>query len=190
MSTFSVGQMNQLGDALQGAGFTPDDVTRLRASGLLPDFKRVLLGHAEVRMRQHVIDLDGDPFVPSGLRVHEHTKGGQFEWDLAKVVLYFSKEQQGVSVIQGNELREELNGESPYNANLLDYLLAHQELIPEGWKDNDNAVFFWGTIYCDSSSDGDLCVRCLDRVDGRWTWAHHWFDSDWADNHPAAVRAG
>jgi len=35
------------------------------------------------------------------------------------------------------------------NANVLDYLLAHPELIPEDWK--NKYVFFWGTIYRYSS---------------------------------------
>ena len=115
---------------------------------------------------EHVIDLDAEPFVPDGWKVEEHQKGGQFKWDASKVALYLSKKQQGGSFIEGNKLREGLKRKRVYNANLLDYLLANPDLIPEGWK--GKAVFFWGTIY--RNSDGYLCVRYLYWNDDRWDW--------------------
>jgi len=49
MSTmYSIGQMNQLGDALEVAGFTPDDVTELRSFSRLGELKDVLKGLAEI----------------------------------------------------------------------------------------------------------------------------------------------
>ena len=43
MSTlYSIGAMNQLGDALENAGFTLEDVTKLKQSGDLRDFKNVI----------------------------------------------------------------------------------------------------------------------------------------------------
>ena len=49
MSTlYSVGQMNQLGDALEAAGFSPDDVTKLRQYRSLNNLLLVLNGLAEI----------------------------------------------------------------------------------------------------------------------------------------------
>ena len=84
-----------------------------------------------------------------------------------------------LNLIRGTELREELKGKPVLNANVLDYLLKHPELIPEEWK--GKAVFFWGTIYRDSR--GNLCVRCLYWDGSRWYWSHNWLDDFWlADN--------
>ena len=71
------------------------------------------------------------------------------------------------------------------NANVLDYLLAHRELIPEEWK--GNAIFFWGPIY--RLSGGDLCVRCLYWDDDAWHWGYCWLDDGWGGYYPAAVCA-
>lgn len=46
-SIHSIGSMNQLADALDIAGYTPDDVTRLRQSNL-KGFKEVLYGKAKI----------------------------------------------------------------------------------------------------------------------------------------------
>ncbi len=53
--------------------------------------------------------------------------------------------------VHGKILCEELSKKTVLNANVLDYLLANKEIIPEAWKKmtGDNATFitFWGTIY-------------------------------------------
>jgi hypothetical protein len=134
---------------------------------------------------QHVIDLDANPFVPSGWKVEEHQKGGQFEWNASQVALYLSKEQQGGKVIEGNKLREGLKRKRVYNANLLDYLLKNPHLIPEGWK--GKYVFFWGTVYRDS--DGFLEVRCLYWSGSRWASKGGWLGSVWYNYDPAALLA-
>ncbi|MCH8244311.1 hypothetical protein IIB97_00255 [Patescibacteria group bacterium] len=151
------------------------------------EFKDVLEGVAQIVVVKHMIDLDAKPFVPDGWKVKKHTRGGQLEWDpdSVKVVLYLSKSQQDGKVIRGNQIREELKGRSAYNANLLDYLLAHQELIPEDWK--GKLIFFWGTIYRDP--DGSLNVRYLFWRGGRWYWSFVWLDYDFRGSSPAAVPA-
>src|SRR4051812_5109537 len=83
---------------------------------------------------QHVIDLDANPFVPNNWKVEEHKKGGQFKWNPASIRFHLSPNQQNGKVIEGNKLRKELANEPVLNANILDYLLAHPELIPEEWK--------------------------------------------------------
>jgi hypothetical protein len=154
--------------------------------GLPPvDFAPVLERQIFLPTEREHVDLDADPFVPDSWSVEEHQKGGQFTWDAAKVSLYLSKKQQNGKGIEGNKLREELKDRPVFNANLLDYLLAHTHLIPEEWK--GKAVFFWGTIYRDR--DGDLRVRCLIWGDGRWLWNALWLCLGWRARHPAAVPA-
>ena len=178
-------QAAELDYAFERNGWTPAEVKQLSSGGLLADFRKVLLGHAVITVPEHLIDLDADRFVPSGLTVVEHQKGGQFKWDASKVALYFSEKHQGSKVIKGNKLRDELKGKPVYNANLLDYLLKHPHLIPEEWK--DKYVFFWGTIYRDL--DGYLYVRYLYWDGGGWGWSRSWLESDWDGNDPTAVPA-
>lgn len=186
MSTrYSVGQMNQLADALEAADFTPDDVTKLRCAPQLGTFRNVLRGQVEIVVVKHIIDLDADPFVPDGSTVEEHVKGGQFEWDPVKVIPYPSPDQEAGRVIRGDKLREHLKAKTVLNADLLDYLLKNPTLIPEDWK--GKFVFFWGTIYRDP--DGRLYVRYLRWGGGQWRWVYRWLGGGWDSDDPAAVRA-
>jgi hypothetical protein len=173
--------MNQLGDALEAAGFTPDEVTKLRSFPMLGELKKVLRGLANIVVVKHIIDCDADPFVPEGWSVESHKKIGNLEWDPTKVKLHLSLNQQNGKCIEGNKLRAELASEPVLNANVLDHLLAHPELIPEEWK--GKAIFFWGTIY--RCSDGRLCVRYLYWRDGRW-YCDRWLGLDFCDYFPAA----
>ncbi len=134
---------------------------------------------------KYIIDTDKQPFIPEGLRIEKHIKGGKFEWNPAHVELYLSENQKNGNYITGNQLLKELKGKPVLNANVLDYLLAHPELIPEDWK--GKYVFFWGTLY--RSSGGNLFVRCLRWGGSRWNWNDDWLGLDWLDNRPAAVRA-
>ena len=71
------------------------------------------------------------------------------------------------------------------NANVLDYLLAHPELIPEDWK--NKYVFFWGTIYRYSS--GGLCVRYLCWNGSKWRWDGNWLAHDFYSAYPAVLAS-
>jgi len=131
----------------------------------------------------HIIDYDADPYLPADWKgVEYHKKGGMFEWNPAKVYLHLSPNQQNGKTTKGNNLRKELKNEPVLNANVLDYLLDHPELIPEEWK--DKAVFFWGTIY--RNSDGSLCVRYLVWRGSQWDWRCRWLGHDWRSCNPAA----
>jgi hypothetical protein len=132
-----------------------------------------------------VVNLDAKPFVPEGWQVEDHQKRGQFDWNPSDVKLHLSPKQQGSGGIEGNKLREELIGKGPFNANLLDYLLKNQDLIPEQWK--SKFVYFWGTVYRDSGNNP--CVRCLYWHRGEWRWHYGWLASHFVGNEPAAVPA-
>lgn len=186
MSTrYSVGQMNQLGDAFEAADFTVDEVTKLRTFPDLAALKGVLKGLAKIVVVKHIIDCDADSFVPENWKVESHKKCGQLEWNPESISLYLSAGQKDGKCIEGNKLREELASKPVLNANVLDYLLAHPELIPEEWK--GKYVFFWGTIY--RGPDGDLDVRDLYWGGGGWYWDYRWLGPGFGDDFPAALSA-
>ena len=173
-------------DSAKKAGFTEADFKNLASDeDLMLKFFSVVRSIARVEKIPHLIDLDAKPFIPVDWKIEEHKKGGQFEWDLKKVHLYLSKKQKGGKHIEGNALRTELAKKPVFNANLLDYLLAHPELIPDEWK--GKAIFFWGTVY--RFADGNLVVRCLYWGDGQWRSDGHYLGHDCNESDPALVRA-
>ncbi len=184
-SAFSiVGLAHKLCLSAEALGYTPELLNTLAEHPtLLGDLLQVQLGYAEVKMLEHPIDCDADPFLPSGWKVEEHQKGGQVQFNASKVELWLANSQKDGKIIGGVKLRKELAHKPVLNANVLDYLLAHPHLIPEEWK--RESIFFWGTIYRDS--DGNLYVRCLYWRGGRWDWDYDWLESDWNGVHPAAL---
>ena len=185
MSTlYTIGQANQVMDAFEAAGFTPTYMTKLQQYKELASFKAVLDGVAQILPTKHVIDCDADPFLPDGWKVEEHIKGGQWEWNPDQIELYLAEGQKNGGYVNGHELRKQLKDKPILNANVLDYLLAHQELIPEEWK--GKRVYFWGTVY--RHSDGNLYVRCLYWNGRTWDWDVRWLDDDWGGDDPAAFR--
>ncbi len=159
----------------------------LNKLGGMEGVQRFLRGDAEVVIKNHIIDCDANPFIPDGWKVPKgyHIKGGQRRWNPDEVSLYLSDKQKDGNWIKGNKFREELKGKPVLNANVLDYLLANPQLIPEKWK--NKSVSFWGTIY--RYSDDDLYVRYLIWNGDRWSWDSSWLNSVWLDDVPAAVFA-
>lgn len=189
-----VGQANELKLAFRRADFSNDDIKRLCEGNVLADVRSVLRGHASITVVEHAIDCDADPFNPwekDGWTVEEHQKGGTFTWDASQVELYLASGQKNGKYIEGNKLRKELAKKPVLNANVLDYLLKNPHLIPEEWKKdgqgNTRYIFFWGTIY--RCRDGNLYVRYLCWVGGRWDWSGYWLDYVWYGDNPAALRA-
>ena len=183
--TLDVGQANEIKLAARRGGWTNADLKRLSEGNMMARLLPVVRGKADIAYPKHLIDCDVDPFVPDGWLVEKHIKGGQLSFDPTKVKLWLSKVQTKGGVIEGNKLRKELKGQPVLNACILDYLLAHPELIPEEWK--GKAVFFWGTIYRDSN--GNLYVRCLYWDDEQWSWRSFWLDGGFGGSNLAAVSA-
>jgi hypothetical protein len=145
---------------------------------------------------EHLIDCDANPYIPCGCDVKEHKKGGLIKFNLKNISLYLSRRQKkgGVS---GDSLRTELANKNALNANVLDYLLAHQELIPKSWK--GKSIFFWGTIYYFYSSKFSRhlpCVRCLFWSSSSSQWLEYMEFVSYANdrrryfvaNEPAAIK--
>ncbi len=177
-------------EIMQGWIENPSGLKKVLKQALCPP-EEVSAGFCVWRVTtRHIVDLDADPFVPEGWKVEEHIKGGQFEFDPSKVVLHLDDEQKG-GLIEGSKLCKKLKGQLAYNANLLEFYLAHPHLIPEEWKGKGKGevklIFFWGTIYRDS--DGYLCVRHLVWSRGRWIWHYGWLHDSFNFFTPAAVSA-
>ena len=155
----------------------------------------------------HIIDLDilssictYEPCYPGiDLLVYQHKPMGQLVWDPCRIYLLLSLGQMSFGNISGHRAREELAHERVLNANLLDYLVHNQHLIPENWKRYE--VYFWGTIYkVNNLKSPNSFVRCLVWENGKWDWEEGWYwkegrwkswyldlDSGWTHLRRAAV---
>lgn len=131
---------------------------------------------------KHIINCADPPFVPNGYVLEKHQPGSeQYEFDAVKVFL-FQSEKQKSEILTGEELLQELDNIPVLNANVLDYLLVHKELIPESWK--DKRIYFLGTIYL---LNGARVVRYLYWNKFQWSWCQRWLDSGFDHRHFAAV---
>lgn len=200
--TLGVGLAQELEHAFNRNGFVSlDEIKALTKGDFLGRVRNVQLGLAEIKPIEHAIDLGADPFLPDGWSVEEHQKGSvaklerrgdDLYLDGKKIEFWLSKPQKKGNSIMGNELRKELAKMPVLNANVLDHLLKHPQLIPETWKQdadgNTRYIFFWGTVYRDSGGSS-LCVRCLYWYGGAWNWGLDWLGHDWDSGRPAAVSA-
>lgn len=180
-----VSQAEELKFAFRRNNWTNANIKTLSEGDFLGKVLQVMQGLAEITYPEHLIDCDADPFIPDGWTIEEHKKGGMFKFNPNAISLYLSKKQTKGSSIEGHKLRKELADKPILNANVLDWLLKHPELIPEEWK--GKYVFFWGTIY--RSSRGSLYVRGLNWDGSRWDWDCGWLDSGFDSGNPAAVAS-
>jgi len=189
--TLGVGAAHQLEKTLRKAGWENEDVTRMTQSVELSEqIRAVLRGHAKIEIITHLIDCDAKPYLPEGWSIKPEDQiasgvRGEITFDPAKIASHFVDGQKDGKSIVGHELKKLLEGQPVLPANVLDYLLAHPELIPDAWK--GKYLYFWGTIYRDS--DGSLCVRCLCWYDGRWDWGCSWLGRRFGGQGPSALLA-
>ena len=178
--------------ALQRNNWTDADISHFSegdgAKLLLP----VVRGYGKVELLKIIIDLSAPAMLPKEWReknweVIEHIAGPtDFEWDPEKVKPWLSIQQEGDKRIEGNTLLKEIRKRGPtFNANMLDWCLAHPNLVPEDWQ----MMFLWDTLYLNRPS-GDQCVRylCLDSRGPRW--GYRWLNEYWYLRNPAAAPAG
>ena len=177
-------------ELLDRLGVGRDDLKRFRKSSdrVKAEVAKLIKGQGA---GTNVIDCDADPFIPEGWTVEQHQQGGQLTFDPSQIEFYLDDGQKNGKYIEGNKLRQRLADKPVLNANVLDYLLANPDLIPDEWKTdvagNTRYIFFWGTVYRDR--DGSLCVRVLYWYDGGWLWSNDWLGRGWDGSLPAAVRA-
>jgi len=179
-----VSQAAELKLAFRRNGWNNAEIKTLSEGNILANVLQVIKGQAEIKMIERLIDCDSAPFIPNGWSVEEHKKGGMFKFNPEKISLYLSKKQRK-GIIGGHDLRKELADKPVMNNNVLVYLLAHPELIPEGWKGKH--ILFWGTIY--RGSDDCLYVRYLGWNGSWWYWDYYCLGYDFNSNSHAALAS-
>ncbi|MFZ2167563.1 MAG: hypothetical protein WAV50_01690 [Minisyncoccia bacterium] len=124
---------------------------RRLSCALVAMFTAMYNGNADILalLNKHYVDCSVNPYEPGGFEIAEHQKGGFLSLDVsqAQTLFFLSDDEQYYSASYLDA-----------NANVLDYALAHQELIPASCK--GRVVAFPGTTYriCPG---GALYVRCL-----------------------------
>ncbi|MEK7251476.1 MAG: hypothetical protein AAB209_13755 [Bacteroidota bacterium] len=192
-----VGAANELKMAFRRAGWSSADVKRLGEGDWATKILPILRGNAIIQIIKHLINLVGDCMPEQWKKdkwaIEKHVGDGTLELDSSRLRLHFSPNQIDGKTIVGNQLRKEFETDkvSVLNACVLDYLLAHPDLIPEDWKKDENGntryIYFWGTVF--RSPHGDLCVRYLCWNGGAWGWRCSFLGDDWRGRCPAAVLA-
>ena len=142
--------------ALSDAGLTRDDATWIRKG------RGAARVAAFIRKEQglvHVFDCDAEPMKEYGRKVSimRHKKSGLLDIARERVELHSATWQRGEGEQKVIELEKVIDETFVLNASALDCYLAHQELIPEEWKEYQ--VFFLGTIYSDT--EDNLLIRYL-----------------------------
>lgn len=178
--------IDDLIESLYNADFLAKDLIRLAEFNELESIKDILYKKSKIIKLDDLIDFNANPFTPDGLSVVEHTRRNYlWKWNPQKIKLHLSEGQGDESCIFGYNLKTELEVENLLNANVLDWLLAHPELIPEEYQ--KYSILFWGTIYKDFS--GRPCVRFLAWNTETKKWFSSWelISSNFYNTSPAAV---
>lgn len=214
MSTaYSVGQMNQLGDGLEAAGFTPDDVTKLRAPELLAQLKLVLMGLAVI-VRQGFKLACAKTFNPTeflgegwsvwkgpadgdGLEGEEDCDKRADELEVVdwEQVFFETHLKEGETSIQGEEKlkRAKASGNIQLGAKHFlslwdDYQQNGKNSILEKLRAKGiTRIYFFGTVL--RLPSGGRCVLCLYFGGGRWSWGCSWLGGRWVSNDPSVSLA-
>lgn len=139
----------------------------------------------------NVIDCDVAPYIPENMARCEHIRTGLFRWNPDKIGLVVLNAQENLErfpdfnnvgryklYLNVKKLLSELNNIKIVNANVLDYLLKNQHLIPDSWK--GKVVRFWGTKYF-LSSTSDFYVPCLIWHDEKWNRCLNHFEHGHTD---------
>lgn len=144
-------------------------------------------------MSRHVIDCDAPVFLPHGWedpgvfdQLPNRVKG-QIVFNPKKIALFWAKGQR-TSLVNGYDIKKQLADRPVLDANVLDYLLAHQEVIPEESKDDN--TYFWGTIYRRFDPffrSWFPLVRYLCWKDSLWRWGATELHDDFPPNSPAIL---
>jgi hypothetical protein len=158
----------ELDSAFERNGWTPNEVMMLSQGDTLARVRQVLFGFFGTTESEHFIDLNADPIVPDGWKILWHIKNRQFKWDAALVTLFSTSDKKDYKGRSVGHVRMSLEMENVFNARLLDYLLAHQQLIPKEWEDKQ--VLFGGTLYQDH--EGTSCIPSL-YFNGEWNRTFH-----------------
>jgi hypothetical protein len=170
------------------AGWTQGDWAELAHDvDFMRQIRAVRLGLATINPIERVVDLDTDPVVPQGLKVVGHLRGGKWKFNREELLkVFLSEKWWGLERFTGDTSEETATPrKGAFNASLLDFLLAHQYLIPGELK--ENTVYFWDTLY-GHRSGGGVGVRCLYWRRGRWHSSVCFISTTITDELAAALK--
>jgi len=156
-----------------------------------------------------VIDTATTPFIPDGLGVVAHRTNGPLVWDAEKIVFYEPERRIQVTTendeafrsvisvaagegVDGLDVVEQLKDKVTVNASVLDFLIKHQELIPDSWKANEEGVplhiYFLGTIYGKPDETSENYCACYLYWNGKyWDWSYSMLVYTWDSATVAAI---
>lgn len=133
MSTlYSIGAMNQLGDALEQAGFFPADVTLLKQFKNLSSVKDLLQNQAQIVYREFLVNTNHLPVFPDEYSVIDHQKNGEILLSKDRLeTLFLPKQNKEEEGILGAEILGLLNPKQKLNIAVADFLLKNPQTIPD-----------------------------------------------------------
>ncbi|MEK7569844.1 MAG: hypothetical protein AAB515_00135 [Patescibacteria group bacterium] len=199
MSSYSEGQVHQLMEKLEAAGFTAADITLLGQCNNLPGMLDVLHGRSEIVKVTHKektsantivrVDRSVSPTYPC-LKVLMHPElenTGSSEYDLTTAVELWLHNDQKRGVTNGLIIYDYLKKKAMLESCLgLTDALAIQKLgVPAFQKIFGNkTVYFWKSVV--RRRDGHLRVPCLNVRAGKVILHWSYFGLEWLKNDPAA----
>lgn len=189
-SLYSIGQMNVLGNALERAGFTPEDVTKLGESNTLIELKMVLDGRGPKRDSLIRVERSIRPSYPDWMKeaLYEDLEKmtGPLEYDISSVVPWLHDGQKNGGWMTGNNIHDYLK-----RTDALVTCLGLRDLEEIQKKGTDffrehfqgKVVFAWKGVV--RRRDGRLHVPALCVGGGGGVLAWCWLDDAWHGGYPA-----
>ena len=194
MSSFSIGQMNQLSGALERAHFTPEDVRRLgQNQELLVQINMVVHGLGRVEIEPHIIQLyDARPYWPGDVREHISFSGRPFfHYTPSSLVAERLPEQKGGREVDDDKVWSAW-GYSCANAHVMNFLIRARPNVPypPAWEEAPVGfrVFFRGTIFDDLESG--KFIPGMEKTEAEWERIRKPLLDPWRPNDWIAVMTG
>lgn len=197
MSSFSIGQMNQLGKALERAGFTARDITMLGQFSKLRDIRTVLHGH------RRIVEPE---FQYPGWVIERLTPGLEATSlrDPGETRLWLDPQQTSSNKPTGHEVYEAIKANGLLEKSLsfgdLKWYEANPDYIPTEWLGSpadspQRQVYGWASVVSALQSRTDLSLPApkptvpflhyyLDVPHVDWNW----LDNKWNNNQFAGLR--
>lgn len=116
--------------------------------GVIASMQDTIEGKFVSIRKKHIIDCYSIPFIPDNWSIEEHRRGPKLE--------FYEDDNTLIKILEGDPIL--------LNANILDYLLLHPEIIP--WSLKGKRTYFNGTIYLDIYRC--IRVRYLYMKDNKW----------------------
>lgn len=185
-----VGQAHELKLAFKRNGWSNEEIKTLSMGDNLRLVRECILGNAEIKPVEHIINFDvwPDAFHNGIVRAEPGQVGtrlrGKHKLDWTRFRARTVESVMGSvtsKIIKNGDdlaLRLDTQGKVVVGAQLLDYLWRRRtHLIPDNWK--HKPVAFWGTIFVDRNNFNKYYVKYLFWHEGesKWGWSYASLDS-------------